>query len=906
MAAVFTFVACEKEQTGGGKVQKPVTQIKDIQAAGTYNVLATVAAAAKNYYVITDGSANIAVYTADVALKIGDKVLVEGSVQRGKENKYNTDAWQFASPTCTVVSSDNQVAHSPVEYNGQMIEAALGGNCSCPEVSFKGKFYKNDTYYNIYIKGTSKQAGFYYQETGAWDAWDGKNVIVKAYLIQQYNYFNVVPYDVVEDENPEPFITSVSASELEFAGEGGSKELTVNVTSASGWELSATANNEAFTTSINGNVITVNATPAEAMINAVLTIELKADGKVVDNYEVTLSQSAPLADGYREVMIDFPAMGYANATEITEIKKDGLTMAFDKGDNSNGPKYYTSGTAVRLYGGNSVTITGGTISTVKLTLGSGEEYDNAINPSDGTFDVATGIWTGSTASLTLTIDGTKGHRRIQKMSIVYLPVEFGGEVVKTGRNLAFSKATVTTVLGEEFVAPTLSGSAEGVVYSSSDAEVATVDSATGAVTIVALGTTVITAAAEESETLLAGQASYTINVVEEIVLPDVPSGDVLADGKYWIVGTKDGVTRAMTPLGANGKNYGYAQSEELVNGVGFLENAFTFTAVSGGYTIMDNNGKYYYQEEGTEYKTFNIGSDATLDGCVWTVAKNPDNTFTIVNVASKKQILYGDGTYTSFGVYGESDENTGLPITLINASSAQIKPVFELAKTNATVNADVTTYSVALETNLAWTATASSGVTLDPASGNGSESVVMTFAANTGETALTHTVTFTAGDDTKTFTLTQRAPATGGEPGSSVTLSVTIEEIVKANNYTVSQGSTVTRYKELSLDEVISMVAGGTGSNEGSFWESGKEWRLYQSGDGQVTVSAASGYTIQSVKFTYSVSKTGTLKKDTEIVSSGTVDVVDASSVTYKVGNTGDVTNGQVRITAVEVVYQAN
>ena len=59
-------------------------------------------------------------------------------------------------------------------------------------------FYKNDKYYNLNIKGTSKQAGFYYQEEGSWDEWDGKNVIVKAYLIQQYNYFNVIPYDVVE------------------------------------------------------------------------------------------------------------------------------------------------------------------------------------------------------------------------------------------------------------------------------------------------------------------------------------------------------------------------------------------------------------------------------------------------------------------------------------------------------------------------------------------------------------------------------------------------------------------------------------------------------------------------------------------------------------------------------------
>ena len=102
------------------------------------------------------------------------------------------------------------------------------------------------------------------------------------------------------------------------------------------------------------------------------------------------------------------------------------------------------------------------------------------------------------------------------------------------------------------------------------------------------------------------------------------------------------------------------------------------------------------------------------------------------------------------------------------------------------------------------------------------------------------------------------------------------------------------------------MVAGGSATNEGSFWDSGKQWRIYQTGGGKVTVSAIDGYTIQSVKFTYTVSKTGILKTTSGNLESGTVDTVNSSSVTYTVGNTGSATNGQVRITDVEVVYQAN
>ena len=88
------------------------------------------------------------------------------------------------------------------------------------------------------------------------------------------------------------------------------------------------------------------------------------------------------------------------------------------------------------------------------------------------------------------------------------------EVVKAERALAFASATAEAVLGVEFTAPALSGEATGVAYSSSNTAVATVDPATGVVTLVAAGETTITATAEENETHLAGSASYTLKVLE--------------------------------------------------------------------------------------------------------------------------------------------------------------------------------------------------------------------------------------------------------------------------------------------------------------------------------------------------------------------------------------------------------
>lgn len=84
-------------------------------------------------------------------------------------------------------------------------------------------------------------------------------------------------------------------------------------------------------------------------------------------------------------------------------------------------------------------------------------------------------------------------------------------VGKIERNLAFSAASATAVLGEDFTVPELSGITEGVTYTSSNTSVATVD-ASGNVTLVAAGETTITATAAETGAYLGGEASYTLTV----------------------------------------------------------------------------------------------------------------------------------------------------------------------------------------------------------------------------------------------------------------------------------------------------------------------------------------------------------------------------------------------------------
>lgn len=100
------------------------------------------------------------------------------------------------------------------------------------------------------------------------------------------------------------------------------------------------------------------------------------------------------------------------------ISDEGITIAFSVGTGKTEPSYYTNngGNAVRLYGGNTMTISGKTI--VKVELKFATEYDsNAITVNDGTFTSPT--WTGSTTSLVFTIGGTSGNRRITQIAVTY-------------------------------------------------------------------------------------------------------------------------------------------------------------------------------------------------------------------------------------------------------------------------------------------------------------------------------------------------------------------------------------------------------------------------------------------------------------------------------------------------------
>ena len=134
-----------------------------------------------------------------------------------------------------------------------------------------------------------------------------------------------------------------------------------------------------------------------------------------------------------EESIVFSDKGYANAAEMTDVDATNFSLTFNKGTNSNNaPKYYTTGTAVRAYGGNTMTVTSDNVIT-KIVLGFGSsDGSNAITTNVVTYK--DGTWTGSANTVVFTIGGSSGNRRIASVTVTY--ETSGGGDTPTAKNLS--------------------------------------------------------------------------------------------------------------------------------------------------------------------------------------------------------------------------------------------------------------------------------------------------------------------------------------------------------------------------------------------------------------------------------------------------------------------------------------
>lgn len=121
--------------------------------------------------------------------------------------------------------------------------------------------------------------------------------------------------------------------------------------------------------------------------------------------------------------VDFTAQGYVDKEKVASYVEDNFSVAFSKGSNTSNPPmyptYYKSGTSIRFYGGNTMTISSSTkiISKVKFTYSDNKYIPSAAkgyNLSSGSYSVKSNTWTADakkqTQSVTFTNANTVQYR----------------------------------------------------------------------------------------------------------------------------------------------------------------------------------------------------------------------------------------------------------------------------------------------------------------------------------------------------------------------------------------------------------------------------------------------------------------------------------------------------------------
>ena len=154
-----------------------------------------------------------------------------------------------------------------------------------------------------------------------------------------------------------------------------------------------------------------------------VTVTFTADGckPAAMTFVVTVTEDAP-ATGDTAAPATFAldsTLGLENGNEMKEMTSGDVTLTPGKGTNNNAPKYYTTGDAVRFYGSNTLTVSGGEklIKSVKFTYSQAPTDANPFNADSGKMTADWVTWTGSAKSVIFTVGGTSGQVRISKVEV---------------------------------------------------------------------------------------------------------------------------------------------------------------------------------------------------------------------------------------------------------------------------------------------------------------------------------------------------------------------------------------------------------------------------------------------------------------------------------------------------------
>ena len=308
---------------------------------------------------------------------------------------------------------------------------------------------------------------------------------------------------------------------------------------------------------IDGSTPTATSTKYETPFTITATTTVKAiavnEGGSSEVASATYTKNEPVtppAEGESNtVTFTASANGYSNGAAVTTVKIDDyITATFNKGSNSNAPKYYTTGEAIRCYGGNTFTIasTAGNVTKIVLTFASGEGT-NTITTNVGTYSNIT--WTGKAKEVTFTIGGTSGHRRVAGIEVTYEGTGTGAPVVENVIAPVISSEKTEYATGEEAVVTITTSTGGATIYYSLDGSEPTTEY-TGEFTLSETTTVKAIAKKEGANDSPITEKTFTfknvmtlVNATVADVIAAYESGDEITKGATvvgYIVGTIDG------------------------------------------------------------------------------------------------------------------------------------------------------------------------------------------------------------------------------------------------------------------------------------------------------------------------------------------------------------------------------
>lgn len=438
-----------------------------------------------------------------------------------------------------------------------------------------------------------------------------------------------------------------------------------------------------------------------------------------------------------------------------------------------------------------------------------------------------------------------------------------------------------------------------------------------------------------AEATSAGPAKSSVTIIDNKVQ------GVTADMTWTFIG----IASEMTIKSTQSADYLYCNNDNNGLRVGGTTHNWTITAypaVSGAFTLKNNTRNRYCAtySAGSDWRSYNSYNHANYGdgGRIYLYKYNDPRSEAEISWSAAS----GTATWTSSGITStlpslNNDESLEVSymssnkevatvsssgvVTIVGGGSTVISAIF-YALPESSYETTTVSYTLVVTDDRTTCATPSfspasgaveAGTKVAISCGTPGASIYYTVDGSTPTTSSTlysSAITIDAAKTIKAIAVKENylnsAVATsaytisagGGGGATSTEATVTISGYASSHSWV-----NATQYTTVTIDSNITATASG-GGNTGKYYSSGNDWRFYQNESATLTISASGGKTIKDVTVTYTVSNSGVLKKDATNISSGSKVSVNSSSVAFSVGNTGSATNGQVRVTRIDVTYE--